>query len=201
MRINYTTSYMRPIMGDELDDTLRDFRRTLEEADVQVDTVVGRGLSGAMIVPVLARYLGCDFLVVRKRGDGTHAGSRMEGALGERWAFVDDFYSTGETFKETWKAIEGQLDSPYSWRDDEKNMRRKLRFVGGLFYYQVHFESPEEMEAGISGLTRLPSWAMRTGRRVDQPAAASEAGWSLPMGLARTPEEETVGTSLLPPQW
>lgn len=72
------------------------FRRGAE-AGLNYDTLVGTGMSGALVVPSLARALEVDFLIVRKQEDDSHHSGRLMGTLGERWVFVDDFTSTGGT--------------------------------------------------------------------------------------------------------
>jgi adenine/guanine phosphoribosyltransferase-like PRPP-binding protein len=69
------------------------------------DTFIGRGLSGALMAPVLGRMFDKHFAVVRKPKDGSHSGSVLEGYLGQRWVFVDDFISTGATIAETHKIV------------------------------------------------------------------------------------------------
>lgn len=58
------------------------------------DTLVGVGVSGAVIVPILARLLGVDFAIVRKDNDGTHGWNKIEGVVGSKWLFVDDLISS-----------------------------------------------------------------------------------------------------------
>lgn len=65
------------------------------------DTLVGRGISGCMAVPMLAAAAGKLFAVVRKPNDGSHSGSTVEGRIGRRWLFVDDFIASGETYRIT----------------------------------------------------------------------------------------------------
>ena len=68
-----------------------------------VDTLVGRGMSGAVVVPRLAERLGLKWAIIRK-DDGSHSFTHWLGDIGERWAFVDDFIDTGDTLDAT---IEG----------------------------------------------------------------------------------------------
>lgn len=92
-------------MDDVYDfDTLAENFRS-EVKDVEFDTLVGRGLSGAIVVPRLAALLGVKWLIVRKPGDSSHSCKRAEGYLGKRWLFVDDFILSGETYGEVVKAI------------------------------------------------------------------------------------------------
>lgn len=65
--------------------------------DVDYDTMVGTGFSGALVVPKLAEALGKHWLLVRKPKDGSHSSYPAEGSLGRRWLFVDDVIATGET--------------------------------------------------------------------------------------------------------
>ena len=73
--------------------------------DVEFDTMVGTGLSGALVIPRIADALGVAWMVVRKDNDGSHASTRGEGTLGRRWLFVDDFISSGATYKRVQRAI------------------------------------------------------------------------------------------------
>ena len=64
------------------------------------DTLIGTGLSGALVVPALANAMGLRWAIVRK-DDNSHSSSRIEGTIGERWLFVDDFISSGRTLDRT----------------------------------------------------------------------------------------------------
>lgn len=64
---------------------------------VDYDTMVGTGLSGSLIIPILARAFDKHWLLIRKDNDGTHSCRIAEGNLGQRWIFVDDFISSGDT--------------------------------------------------------------------------------------------------------
>ena len=67
----------------------------------ECDTLVGRGLSGALVVPYVARALGLRWAIARKEGDGSHSSECIEGTLGRRWVFVDDLISSGNTLTKT----------------------------------------------------------------------------------------------------
>lgn len=64
---------------------------------VEFDTFVGTGLSGSLVAPLLARAMGRHFMIVRKEGDGSHSGFKVEGTIGSRWIFVDDFICSATT--------------------------------------------------------------------------------------------------------
>jgi orotate phosphoribosyltransferase len=68
---------------------------------VQFDTLVGTGLSGALVVPTLARALGRHWMIIRKENDHSHAvaqgNGRAVGTIGSKWIFVDDLVCTGHT--------------------------------------------------------------------------------------------------------
>jgi hypothetical protein len=80
---------------EDFEGIVADARAVLQEVDY--DTIIGRGLSGALVVPGLARALGKHWAIARKSGDGSHSASEVEGTLGRRWIFVDDFVSSGRT--------------------------------------------------------------------------------------------------------
>jgi orotate phosphoribosyltransferase-like protein len=114
------TDYMRGIWAD---------RKALVDAiaaklgHVDFDGIVVTGLSGAIIADRLAERLGKVFAVVRKPNDGSHSSSSIEGDLGRRWVFVDDFISSGSTFMRVCRTIKAQTD--------------KSRCVG-VISYQTH---------------------------------------------------------------
>lgn len=100
----YTTipgSYMKEAFGDPIKMISR---ASLSLRGVNFDTMIGRGLSGALAVPTLARALGKHWAIVRK-DDGSHSYDRVEGSIGERWVFVDDFVSTGKTMRATMREV------------------------------------------------------------------------------------------------
>lgn len=77
------------------------FMEVSEKFDIpqDFDTLVGVGVSGAVVVPTLARLLGVDFAIVRKENDGSHGWNKVEGVVGKKWLFVDDLVSSGATVR------------------------------------------------------------------------------------------------------
>jgi adenine/guanine phosphoribosyltransferase-like PRPP-binding protein len=98
-------TYLSDAFGDprELIDTARYFT-----SGVEFDTIVGRGLSGALVVPMLARALDTYWAIVRKE-DGSHSHYDVEGAIGRRWLFVDDFICSGRTRDIVRAKVEAQV--------------------------------------------------------------------------------------------
>jgi adenine/guanine phosphoribosyltransferase-like PRPP-binding protein len=99
-------------------------------ADVDFDTFVGTGVSGALVVPMLADAMRKNFLLVRKDGDSPHAAYSVVGTIGERWIFVDDFISGGATIRRVWKAVAG-LRSKYGYRFEQGHT---IEYVGACLY-------------------------------------------------------------------
>jgi hypothetical protein len=72
------------------------------ETGIEFDTIVGRGSSGMLIVPLVAQILGKKWFIVRKDEEvqSSHDSScKWMGDLGNRWIFLDDFCSSGQTFR------------------------------------------------------------------------------------------------------
>jgi len=109
--------YLYVALGDPAE-LVYDAMRNLK--GVEFDTMVGRGLSGALVVPLLARAMSKHFAIVRKPNDGSHSGSSVEGRLGERWVFVDDLICSGTTFKQT--------------LDQIKRVKPRIEFSGMYMY-------------------------------------------------------------------
>ena len=64
------------------------------------DTIAFRGLSGALIAPIVAHILSKEIIVVRKK-QTDHSNHRVEGHLAaKRYVILDDFISGGETVRE-----------------------------------------------------------------------------------------------------
>lgn len=94
-------------------------------AGVDYDTLVGTGLSGAIVVPQLARLLGVEAMLIRKPGDGTHGNRLGNGRLGHKWVFVDDFISTGKTLRRVQETVGLMTDWPKKF---------ETKYVGSFLY-------------------------------------------------------------------
>lgn len=106
-----------------------DARLTL--ADVEFDTIVCTGLSGVLIAPILWRALDVPCLaVVRKPGESTHSDNIIEGEIGYRWLFVDDFKCTGATFQRVRNAVAGYM------------VHGPTRNVGAYYYDGARYVAP-----------------------------------------------------------
>ena len=102
-------------------------------SDVQPDTLVGTGLSGALILPTLARVLDVKFLVVRKPNDGSHSWTNAEGDLGQRWLFVDDLIDSGSTLRRVQEGVRKAASNNGGWQTD---------YVGAYLYRRNEFHRP-----------------------------------------------------------
>lgn len=88
-------------------------QKKYRDYNTDFDTLVGTGLSGALVVPTLARNMGKSWAIVRKRNDGSHAQDAgrfdrrplIEGRIGRRWLFVDDQIDSGITLKRVGEAV------------------------------------------------------------------------------------------------
>ena len=110
--------YLEPAFGDL--DQLAEAVSQVIPTNVEYDTLVGTGLSGALVIPHLAHVFKKFFLIVRKDGDSVHATHRAEGRLGSRWIFVDDVFASGATRERVKQAVRG--------------ISTDTRYVGDLLY-------------------------------------------------------------------
>ncbi len=95
-------------------------------ANVDYDTMIGTGLSGALVIPILARAMGKHFAIIRKPGDSRHAYQQFEGEIGDRYVFVDDFVSSGETRDRVRTVVKNLTTNTY---DGQPSL-----FVGSYLY-------------------------------------------------------------------
>jgi len=117
-------------------------------ADVDFDTVVGTGLSGALVVPMIARALGKEFVLVQKPKDGSHHHGSMVGRLGHHFVFVDDFVSSGATRERVLTAIKEAIDGRWDYANGGSPFVSE--YVGD-FVYQP-WEDPHDDNNSERGL-------------------------------------------------
>lgn len=103
--------------------------------DVEYDTIVGTGLSGGLIVPYLAREFHKRALIVRKKGASSHSSSMLEGRLGTRWLFVDDFTESGESHDRVEIII-----NTYAARHNNERTSFETTHVGDYYYHYDELE-------------------------------------------------------------
>lgn len=115
---------------------------------LKFDTLVGTGLSGAIVVPPLARSLRKKFLLIRKDNDSSHSSYPAEGVLGRRWLFVDDFVSSGTTFHKVITGVEKCVKDVGKWRDPGFTSE-----LVGVFQYSDGFDT----NASLTSAKVVPS--------------------------------------------
>lgn len=72
--------------------------KLLKAHDSEFDAIAFRGMSGAMIAPMLAAKLKKNLLMVRKPDQQAHSSRAVEGILApQRYVIVDDLISSGRT--------------------------------------------------------------------------------------------------------
>lgn len=99
----HNNTYLDGAFGDPAA-LVYDAMTRIKGSGVEFDTMVGRGFSGALVVPLLARAMSKHFAIVRK-GEKCHSVNLLEGRLGSRWIFVDDLICSGDTFARTAEAV------------------------------------------------------------------------------------------------
>jgi len=153
---------------------------------LEFDTLVGTGLSGAIVIPQLAKSLRKKFLIVRKSTDNSHSWYPAEGVLGSKWLFVDDLIASGNTLNNCVKAIDELLRNHFSWHTE----------LTGVFLYgdgmsdatlenarvdrEVPEWSSEPFQVRREYSSRTSEWRVKqTLRDAELAALAREAGESV----------------------
>lgn len=111
-------------------------QRTL--ADVDFDTMVGVGMSGALVIPDLAKAMGKFSLILRKPESEPNPWNKQRfgvGRLGRNWLFVDDFTSSGGTHRFAMNRI-GELSGEYNFVSN---------YAGAYFYTWDEFQDSTMM--------------------------------------------------------
>jgi hypothetical protein len=114
--------------------------------EIEFDTLVFRGFSGAVVGPTVALQLRKPWALVRKPGDTAHSGRRMEGGVAGKYVILDDFIDTGTTINAIVEAV--SIVSPC-----------RTECVGVVLYEQSwcsrNNPDREHWEGRIGGLTIL----------------------------------------------
>jgi hypothetical protein len=178
-----------------------ELRLSAREKGIKFDTIVGRGSSGMLIVPLVARILRKKWFIVRKDEEvrSSHDSScKWMGELGKRWIFLDDFCSSGSTFRKVRDGVrEAVKEATSSYEtfgppQDDPNGRLEWRTytrpqfsteLVGYFQYESRDEGCRELipwnadaRPGYSDsyLSDAP-WMIEANAELERQEAANEA--------------------------
>jgi orotate phosphoribosyltransferase-like protein len=103
-RSDYLHEALRPncvaIIVKELVKRIKKFQKTHE-----IDAIAFRGMSGALIAPIVSFKMGIPLIMVRK-SDHSHSGMRIEGYTDvTNVIIIDDVVCTGDTIREMKKML------------------------------------------------------------------------------------------------
>jgi hypothetical protein len=147
------TGYMKHVYADR--------RKILHQAGrhlcgVDFDTLVGTGMSGALIIPKLAEAFRCYWAIVRKPGDGSHSCRTVEGSIGRRWVFVDDLIDSGKTYRRVVEAIAEEVDHHNRYSGVEPFVSEHVGSYLYQNYGKPYFEKPREKPKPPAPLVQEP---------------------------------------------
>lgn len=111
-------------------------KRIGRQRPIEFDTLVGIGLSGTLLLPMLADRLKCNYLALRKDGDGSHAGNKHQGTLGRKWLFFDDLISSGSTLQNAYTKVNDLVIDRKKW--DTSLYGFNTQFVGAYLFTASH---------------------------------------------------------------
>lgn len=91
---------------NKLNEHVNNIVQTLRPIKKTFDTVAFRGMSGALVAPLVAAKMKKHLIMVRKPGDGSHSQYTVEGNINSQaYIIIDDFISTGNTCRAIIDAI------------------------------------------------------------------------------------------------
>lgn len=128
MSAHEAASWLREAVSkDGMAGIVKDAVKALKKVDF--DTIAFRGMSGALIAPIVAHKMGKEIAMLRKPDAPTHSSYKYEGHLEvARYIILDDFVSSGTTVA---KIIS----------DMRLAVGRHVKFVGLYTYYSNNTES------------------------------------------------------------
>jgi hypothetical protein len=129
------SSYLQDAMDPrQLPRLVRELKAAILADGVQFNAIAFRGMSGALVAPLLALTMKKGVIVCRKESEQSHADA-VEGHLeGGPYIIVDDFVSSGRTVQAIIAAIDG-------WWQDDCKAKVKEEWPPG--YTPGVFETPD----------------------------------------------------------
>lgn len=134
-------------LADFFEDPMRMIERAislLASRSGSFDAIAFRGMSGAMVAPVVAARLNKTLIMVRKDGDGSHSPQRVEGDCeAARYIILDDLISRGDTVRTIQKTIHDKFNPAAVcvgialWHDDCILWRGELNGNNQEFYERM----------------------------------------------------------------
>jgi len=102
-KYSHCSHLSKVIRFDVLEETVVGIMDQLLERNVQFDTIAHRGISGAMVAPIIAYLMKKEQIIVRKnRGEGTASARWVEGHRhAKKYIVIDDLVASGKSFEET----------------------------------------------------------------------------------------------------
>lgn len=135
--------HLEEAFGD-LDELARIAVRELGPFRLEYDTIIGTGLSGALVVPTIAKALNKYYGIVRKGlSPTTHSWNPIEGNVGAKWIFMDDFISSGRTFDNCKEAVR-EMEVKFAGFTSQLVGHYQYRY-GRAEFYPIPTPKPEPM--------------------------------------------------------
>lgn len=145
-RATHSSAYYASDVFSRPEILVRDYVRRVNVGDVpEHDTFVGTGVSGTTMAAILAVATGKMYAVLRKEEEfaHSHAAQPLDGMIGERWVFVDDFIGRGTTRNRVKEAVAQR--APYA------------QFIGSWLYRDGVFEPELKPKPELKLTPPLPS--------------------------------------------
>lgn len=123
---------------NHLDRIIKSFERCwvnrIRQCVPLVDTLIGTGFSGSLVVPVLARKFRLNFALLRKEKEKNTSIRTVEGKIGRAWIFIDDLTDT----KATWHHVVATMRE---WREQT---HWQTDYKGAYWYRDKCFDDRDE---------------------------------------------------------
>lgn len=155
------SSYLKNAMDSkQLPTLIRQLKKNIHESGVEFNAIAFRGMSGALVAPLLALRMKKGLIVCRKSSEQAHAGP-VEGHLqGGGYIIVDDFKASGRTICSIDKVIQdwwareciAQVFDTKSgisyWRDKTEEEKLPPFMCQGVFLYQTYTQEILTLASG-----------------------------------------------------
>lgn len=138
------TVYLRSAIEiGERKKTVNKLVKFIKSLNLEFDAIAFRGVSGALIAPIVADKLGKGLVIVRKKKENSHSYQETEGYVrSEKYIIIDDIMDSGTTIKEIVKNLSSKcvgcfLYAPHNFRTYHCFPFPVYAVRDGKNYYQI----------------------------------------------------------------
>src|SRR3989304_6509766 len=135
---NCSTQYLEDAIDSEKSQRMiKELVKYIRDSRVKFDAIVFRGMSGALVAPIVAYKMKKPLIMCRKGSDDSHSGIKVEGfSQPKTYIIIDDFICTGATLAAIVKTLRDAGSEP-----GNTTTWGRAKCVGAFLYRSINSTS------------------------------------------------------------